>query len=79
MQEGEDMTENEDRLEKFHDFISGLITDCDDERANLKDLNKEEREKIEDCLIHIQLIAEDIDETVERIIKRRKNKEGTKA
>jgi len=73
------MTENEDRLEKFHDFISGLITDCDDERANLKDLNKEDRDKIEDWLIHIQLIAEDIDETVERIIKRRKNKEGTKA
>ena len=72
------MTENEDRLEKFHDFISGLITDCDDERANLKDLNKEDRDKIEDWLIHIQLIAEDIDETVERIIKRRKNKEGTK-
>ena len=68
------MTENEDRLKKFHDFISGLITDCDDERANLKDLNKEDRDKIEYWLIHIQMIAEYIDETVERIIKRRKTR-----
>jgi len=69
-------TKNEDRLEKFHDFISGLITDCDDERINLKDLNKEDRDKIQDWLIDIQLIAEDIDEIVERIMERRKSKEA---
>ena len=69
-------TKNEDRLKKFHDFISGLITDCDDERANLKDLNKEDRDKIQDWLIDIQLIAEDIDEIVERIMERRKSKEA---
>jgi hypothetical protein len=69
-------TKNQDRLEKFHEFISGLITDCDDQRINLKDLDKKDRDKIEDWLIDIQLIAEDIDEIIERIMEKRKNKEA---
>jgi len=72
-------TKDEDRLEKFHDFISGLITDCDDERINLEDLNKEDRDKIEYRLTDIQLIAEEINEIVERIMEERKSKEGAKA
>ena len=67
---------NEDRLEKFHDFISGLILDCDDERIYLKDLNKEDRDKIEYRLTDIQLIAEEIEEIVERIMEERKSKEA---
>jgi len=67
-------TKNEYRLEKFHEFISELITDCDDERINLKDLNKEDRDKIQELLVNIKLIAEDIDETVEGIMKIKKNK-----
>jgi len=67
-------TKNEYRLEKFQEFISELITDCDDERINLKDLNKEDRDKIQDLLVDIKLIAEDIDKTVEGIMKIKKNK-----
>jgi len=69
-------TKNEYRLEKFHEFISELITDCDDERINLKDLNKEDRDKIQELLVNIKLIAEDIDETVEGIMKIKKKTRG---
>jgi hypothetical protein len=69
-------TKNEDLLEEFHDFIGGLIVDCDDKRAILEGLNKKDRDKIEDWLIDIQLIAEDIDAIVEKIMERRKSKEA---